>query len=115
VTSEHHHHGWEAIVKHLSTAGISSDEGSLTFDGEDAVAIYGAVVLESAAALYLNTGMTPNRAYTPTRMRDSLNAQSGSKAKNLRQALKDHVVWFEAAAGKAVNNPTVLKAIGEGQ
>jgi hypothetical protein len=48
-------------------------------------------------------------------MRDSLNAQSGSKAKNLRQALKDHVVWFEAAAGKAVNNPTVLKAIGEGQ
>lgn len=103
------------MVQKLSTEGITTNptSGSIMFDGPEAVAIYRAAVLESAAAMYLNTGMKPNRAYTPTRMRDALNDDSGSKAKNLKQALRDHVIWFETAVGKPVNNPQVLKAIGE--
>ena len=100
-------------MRKLDTSGISTSEtGSIFFDGPDAVHLFRCIAIESAAALYLRTGIKANRAYTPTAMRNAMNADSGSKAKNLKQALHDHVLWLEAATDKPVGNPLVLEAAG---
>lgn len=64
----------------------------MTFDTPEAIEFYRVTVIAHGAALYLNTGMKPNRAYTPTAMRNALNAVTGSKAKHLRAALHAYVV-----------------------
>lgn len=84
---------------------------TLSFDTPEAIAWYRLKVIASGAALYINTGMKPNRAYTPTRMRDALNAATGSKAKNLKAALLAYVEGSEAA-GYPITNPQILKAVG---
>lgn len=100
-------------MRKLDTSGISTSEtGTIFFDGPDAVHVFRCIAIESAAALYLRTGIKANRAYTPTAMRNAMNEDSGSKAKNLKQSLHDHVLWLEAATGKPVTSQMVLEAAG---
>lgn len=66
-------------------------EGPQVFDTPEAIAYFRATAIAHGAALYLNTGMRPNRAYTPTRMRDALNGITGAKARNLKAALAAYV------------------------
>lgn len=89
---------------------MSVDNEAVVFDTPEAIAFYRATVIASGAALYLNTGMKPNRAYTPTRMRDALNELTGSKAKNLKAALSAYV---EACADAEcpITSPTILRAV----
>ena len=75
-----------------------------TFDTPDAIAFYRATAIASAAALYLNTGMRANRAYTPKAMTAALNQISGSKAKSLKPALRDYVLHADKA-GHPVTSP----------
>lgn len=96
-----------------NTEGLFLDPatGTISAVGPDAVALVALLTVASGAALYLNTGMKPNRAYTPTAMRDALNRATGSKAKNLKAALTAYVEAMDAA-GRPVTNPSVLKAVG---
>lgn len=86
-------------------------DSSIIADTPEAIALVRATVISHGAALYLNTGMKPNRAYTPTAMRDALNGITGSTAKNLKAALTAYVD-ARAAAGVPVTSATVLKAVG---
>lgn len=88
-------------------------DGSISFDGPEQVALVRLMVIASGAGLYLNTGIKPNRMYTPTRMRDALNEATGSNAKNLKAALTAYVDAMDAA-GVPCQNRQVLKAIGRG-
>lgn len=88
--------------------------GGVMFDNPEAIEWFRYTVIASAAALYINTGMKPNRAYTPTKMRDILNSATGSKAKHLKDALLAYVEACEND-GFPVTNPLVLKAVGRGQ
>jgi hypothetical protein len=99
-------------VKKLDTSGITAHEGGYTADGAEAVDVVRCLHLQSAMALNIRTGMLPTRGVTKTKMRDMANAYSGSKAKNIVQALHDLVIWFEAATDKPVTNPLVLEAAG---
>lgn len=83
---------------------------SISFDTPEGIEFYRMTVIASAAALYINTGMKANRAYTPTRMRNALNEVTGSKAKNLKEALRAYVAAAEVA-GRPITNPTILKAV----
>ncbi len=80
-------------------------------DTPESVALFRMTVIASGAALYINTGMKPNRMYTPTNMRNALNEVTGSKARNLKAALTAYVDVC-ATFGTPVTNPQVLKAIG---
>jgi len=93
--------------------GITHDPltGSTTFTGKQAIDLFRSIVIASGAALYLNTGMKPNRAYTPTRMRNALNELTGSNAKTLKGALTAYVDALEAQ-GTPCTNQTVLRAVG---
>lgn len=82
-----------------------------SFDTPEGVEFFRVTVIASGAALYINSGIRPNRAYTPTRMRDALNAVTGSKAKNLKDALTAYVDKAEEL-GQPITNPLVLKAVG---
>lgn len=84
---------------------------TISFDTPEGIALYRLTVIASGAALYLNTGMKPNRSYTPTAMRDALNAVTGSKAKNLKAALTAYVDMADEA-GVPITNSQVLKAVG---
>lgn len=86
---------------------------SISFDTPEAIDWLRLTVVASGAALYINSGIKPNRAYTPTRMRIVLNEATGSNAKTLKKAL---LAYVEAAekAGQPVTNPLVLKAVGRG-
>lgn len=81
------------------------------FDTPEGVAFFRATAIAHGAALYLNTGMKPNRAYTPTRMRDALNELTGSKAKNLKAALTAYVDAC-AEIGYVIESATILRAVG---
>jgi hypothetical protein len=83
----------------------------MMFDTPESIAFYRMTVIASGAALYINTGIKPNRAYTPTRMRDALNQATGSSAKNLKAALTAYVDKAEEF-GRPITNPQVLKAVG---
>jgi hypothetical protein len=85
-------------------------DSAIIADTPEAIALVRATIIASGAALYLNTGIKPNRAYTPTRMRDALNDITGAKAKRLVGALAAYVD-ARAAAGVPVTNPQVLKAV----
>lgn len=87
-----------------------SPEGTITATGSEAVALFRITVVASGAALYLNTGLKPNRMYTPTRMRDVLNEATGSNAKSLVKALAAYVDALDAA-GHPCTNDTVLRAV----
>ena len=98
------------MPKYLDTSGISTDSvGTISIEAPS-VPLFQATVVASAAAMYLSTGMKPNRAYTPTAMRDTLNRISGSSAKNLKAALTAYVA-YAAEQGVPVTNPRVLAAI----
>ena len=84
---------------------------STSFDTPEGIDFYRQTVIASGAALYLSTGLRPNRMYTPTRMRDALNEFSGSKAKNLKTALHDYVAWRDTTS-LPVTNPRVREAAG---
>lgn len=90
---------------------LDPSTGSISATTPEAVAFVRATVIASGAALYLNTGLKPNRAYTPTAMRDALNGITGSTARNLKAALVDYVD-AAAKAGHPVTSPSVLKAVG---
>jgi hypothetical protein len=80
-------------------------------DTPEAIALVRATVIASGAALYINTGIKPNRMYTPTRMRDALNDIVGShKPRNLKAALKAYVEAYEKV--QPMTNATILRAIG---
>lgn len=83
----------------------------VTFDTPEGIEFYRVTVIASGAALYINSGLRPNRAYTPTRMRDALNRATGSNAKNLKAALTAYVDKA-AEFGQPITNPQVLKAVG---
>lgn len=101
------------MVQRIPTTGITaSPTGSIHFDGADAVNVYRILQLQSSMALYLATGMIPTRGFGSTRMRNAANEYSGSKARNLKQALKDFVLWSEVALDKPCTNPRVLEAAG---
>lgn len=85
--------------------------GTTTYDGPDEVALFAITVVAHGAALYLNTGIKPNRAYTPAAMRDTLNRATGSKARNLKAALAAYADALEAA-GHPTKSETVLRALG---
>lgn len=93
----------------LDPSGITSHDGTVSVV-QPSIPLLQATVVASGAALYLSTGMRPNRAYTPTAMRDTLNKISGSKARNLKAALKAYVE-YAAEQGVPVTNPRVLAAV----
>lgn len=89
----------------------TTPDGTIIASTPEAIALVRATVIAHGAALYINTGIKPNRAYTPTRMRDALNEMTGSKAKNLKGALTAYVDAL-AAAGHPTTSATILKAVG---
>lgn len=82
-----------------------------TFDTPEGIEYFRMTTIVSGAALYINSGIRPNRHWTPTRMRDALNEFTGSKAKSLKPALLAYVEMAEVL-GCPVTMPTVLKAVG---
>lgn len=94
----------------LDKSGISQDDHGTISVVQPSIPLLQATVVASGAAMYLTTGMRPNRAYTPTAMRDTLNRISGFKARNLKAALAAYVA-YAAEQGVPVTNPRVLAAI----
>lgn len=89
---------------------IDLNTGTISATTPEAIDVVRGVVIASAAALYLNTGMKANRAYTPTAMRKALNGITGVEAKTLRAALIAYVAKCEQV-GRPCTNPQVLRAI----
>lgn len=56
------------------------DGSAQSFTGAGAVAVYAMAVLASGLRLYAQTGMKPNRAYTPTAMMRAARAHLGDRA-----------------------------------
>lgn len=101
------------MTRKLDTSGITvHPHGTITFDGPEAVDVFRIHTLASSMALNIRTGMIPTRGVTKTKMRDLANQYSGSKAKNIKDALRDLVIWLEVASGKPYTNPLVLEAAG---
>lgn len=100
------------MVKKIDTSGITVKDGDIICEGREAVQIYAVISLQSSMALNINTGMLPSRGWTKTRMRQTANFWSGSKAGNMVTALRDLVLWTEAATGVECKSATVLKAAG---
>jgi len=101
------------MTRRMDTSGITGTEhGSIMFNGPEAVDVYRVTLLASSMALNIKTGMIPTRGVTKTRMRDMANQYSGSKAKNIKAALHDLVLWLEVALDKPYTNPLVLEAAG---
>jgi hypothetical protein len=88
--------------------------GDMVFDTPEGVAFFRLTAIASGAALYINSGLRPNRHWTPTRMRDALNGFTGSKAKNLKGALLAYVEMGDQR-GYPVTNTQVLRAVGRGE
>lgn len=69
---------------------------SITFTGPEGVATYRAITLKHGLKLYADTGMKPNRAYTPTAMLRTAGQITGKTYKRgqYRQAIDDLTAWI---------------------
>jgi len=71
---------------------------TIMFTGEAGVATYRAIALKHGLKLYANTGMKPNRAWTPTAMLRTAGQITGKTYKRgqYRQAIADLTAWINA-------------------
>ena len=71
---------------------------TITFSGPGGVATYRAIALKHGLKLYADTGMKPNRAWTPTAMLRTAGEITGQTYKRgqYRQAIRDLTVWINA-------------------
>lgn len=72
-----------------------------TFTGPAEVQIYRAITVKHGLKLYKNTGIKPNRAYTPTAMMRVAKEITGAKlkARDYEGAIKALDEWIEKQKG----------------
>ena len=72
-----------------------------TFTGPAEVNVYRAITIKHGLKLYMNTGMKPNRAYTPTAMMRTAKEITGAKlkARDYAGAIKALDEWIEKQKG----------------
>jgi hypothetical protein len=70
---------------------------SIVFEGKAGVDTYRAIALKHGLKLYLNTGMKPNRAWTPTNMLKAAGAITGHtyRRSQYAQAIADLEAWIQ--------------------
>jgi hypothetical protein len=71
---------------------------SIVFQGKSGVDTYRAMALKHGLKLYANTGMKPNRAWTPTNMLRAAGQITGKDYKRGRyvEAIADLEAWIAA-------------------
>ncbi|UTC28480.1 hypothetical protein GURKE_04780 [Brevundimonas phage vB_BpoS-Gurke] len=77
-----------------------SKTGAVTFDGRDAVKLYGLVSLRAAIKLHRDTGMIPTRGVTITKMLASASTVTGKAYKGKTKhdaAIADLTATIDAA------------------
>lgn len=79
---------------------VPHQSGGITFEGKDAVKLYGVMSLKSAIGLHSKTGMVPTRGVTITKMLASATTVTGKPYKGKdkhAKAMADLQVWIDAA------------------
>ena len=70
---------------------------TMVFEGPNGVATYRAIAIKSGLKLYADTGMKPNRAWTPTAMLATAGNITGKTYKRgqFREAIADLEDWIQ--------------------
>lgn len=88
---------------------ITSSAGGVSFDGPDAVKVYTATALAAGLRLWGQTGMKPNRAWTPKAMFAKAQEITGKRYTARRtsadQAAADLKAWADAMAAELREGP----------
>ena len=79
-------------------SGVTVGAGGTMFHGPDGVKLYQAIALKHGLKLYANTGMKPNRMWTPTAMLKLATSFTGKKYKRGEhaKAAQDMTAWIDA-------------------